>query len=77
MICPNRARSRSSATAENFCAVEDAELQGFSAAGPGCLKTLALRLLSSGQPPDMPVVLFRGGERAGKTTLANTAFYSE
>lgn len=62
---------------EQFCAVEDSELQGFSASGPSCLKTLALRLLSSGHPPDMPVVLFRGGERTGKTTLANAAFYSE
>jgi len=62
---------------DNFCAVEDSELVGFSATGQSCLKTLALRLLNAGQPPDMPVILFRGGERTGKTTLANAAFYSE
>jgi len=61
---------------DNFCSVEDSELQGFSATGPGCLKSLASRLLAAGHPPDMPVILFRGGERTGKTTLANAAFYA-
>lgn len=62
---------------DNFASVEDSELQGFSASGPSCLKTLASRLLAAGHPPDTPCVLFRGGERAGRTTLANAAFYSE
>jgi hypothetical protein len=35
-----------------FAALDDAEAMGFSASGPNCVQTMALRLLQSGFDPD-------------------------
>ncbi len=56
-----------------FCACDDSEALGFSASGPSCLKTLALRLLQSGYAPEQPLSLHRGGQFIGKTNLADAA----
>ena len=58
---------------ESFAALDDAEGCGFSASGPNSFATLAGRLLQAGFDPDRPLILFRGGERLGKLTLAAAA----
>jgi hypothetical protein len=62
---------------QSFCAVEDSELYGFSVSGANCIKTLASRLLAAGLNPDQQIVLYRAGERCGRTTLAAAAFYGD
>jgi hypothetical protein len=53
-----------------FVAVDDAEAMGFSASGPNCVQTMALRLLQSGFDPERPLILFRANQRIGSTTIA-------
>jgi hypothetical protein len=56
-----------------FAALDDAEAMGFSASGPRCLQTMALRLLQSGFDPGRPLILFRANQNIGRTTVAAAA----
>jgi hypothetical protein len=53
-----------------FVAVDESEAMGFSASGPNCVQTMALRLLQSGFDPERQMILFRANQRIGATTIA-------
>ena len=53
-----------------FAALDDAAAMGFSASGPHCVRTMALRLLQSGFDPERELILFRANQRIGSTTIA-------
>ena len=53
-----------------FVAVDDAEAMGFSASGPNCIQTMALRLLQSGFDPERQMIMYRANQRIGSTTIA-------
>ena len=53
----------------NFATLDDREAMGFTASGPNCVQTLAATLLQAGYDADRQLVLFRGGERVGRTTI--------
>lgn len=57
----------------DFVALDDAEAMGISASGPNCLKTLAEALLRAGFSSDRQLVLFRGGEHAGRLSVGEAA----
>jgi hypothetical protein len=58
---------------DQFAACDDADAVGFSASGTNALATLAGRLLAAGFDPDRALILFRGAERVGRTTVAVAA----
>jgi hypothetical protein len=57
---------------EQFAAVDDPGIMA-SASGHRCLPTLASRLLQSGFDPDRKLILWRGNERVGSTTISIAA----
>ena len=56
-----------------FAALDDAEAMGFSASGPHCVRTMALRLLQSGFDPQRQMILFRANQNIGRTTVGKAA----
>ena len=60
-----------------FVSTDDSETLGMSATGENALQTLAMRLFQAGFAPERQLVLFRGGERVGSTTIGNAAGVSE
>lgn len=58
---------------ESFAACYDADAMGFSASGHNAVQTLASRLLHAGFDPDRALILFRAGERVGRTTIQAAA----
>jgi hypothetical protein len=60
-----------------FAGTDDAETLGMSATGPSALQTLAMRLFQAGFAPERQLVLFRGGERVGATSIGVAAGVSE
>jgi hypothetical protein len=56
-----------------FASCDDGDALGMCASGPEPLATLAMRLFQAGFSPERPLVLFRGGERVGSTTIGKAA----
>jgi hypothetical protein len=62
---------------DQFCAVADGGCwDDISATGPNALATLAMHLSLHGFVPDQELVLFRGGERVGKTTVGEASIFN-
>ena len=57
----------------NFAAVDDSELFGFSASGPGCQRTLAQSLLRAGCNGLRQLVFYRAGQCVGRGKIADIA----
>jgi len=58
---------------QQFAALDDSEAMGFSAQGPGCLRTLASKLLAAGFAPERPLVLFRANQCIGRVSISAAA----
>ena len=58
---------------DQFVSCDDSETVGLSASGPNALETLAMRLFQAGFDPERALVLFRGGKRVGRVTIAAAA----
>jgi len=58
---------------DGFVSCDDANAIGISASGPDALKTLAMRLFTSGFDPHRKLVLYRAGQCIGKTTIGQAA----
>ena len=56
-----------------FVSTDDAETIGLSATGPDALQTLAMRLFQSGFDAERALVMYRGGQYIGKTTIGKAA----
>jgi hypothetical protein len=56
-----------------FVSIDDGETIGLSASGPDALATLAMRLFQAGFDPERHLILFRGGERVGRTSIGKAA----
>jgi hypothetical protein len=48
-----------------------------SASGPDALATLAMRLFQSGFDPQRSLVMYRGGQYIGRTTIGKAAGVNE
>jgi hypothetical protein len=56
-----------------FASCDDGDALGMMASGPKPLELLAMRLFQAGFDPERPLILFRGGERVGKTSVGVAA----
>ena len=56
-----------------FAECDDEDLVGLMASGPRPVEQLAKRLFEVGVDPLRPLILFRGGERVGATTIGVAA----
>jgi hypothetical protein len=60
-----------------FVSTDDSDTIGMSAAGPDALQTLATRLFQSGFDPQRALVMYRGGQYIGRTTIGKAAGVNE
>ena len=58
---------------DQFAECDDEDLVGVMASGPNPVELLAKRLFEAGVEPDRALVLFRGAQRLGRTTVAAAA----
>jgi len=58
---------------DQFAECDDEDLVGVMASGPNPVELLAKRLFEAGVAPDRTMVLFRGAQRLGRTTVAAAA----
>ena len=58
---------------DQFAECDDEDLVGVMASGPNPIELLAKRLFEVGVDPDRALVLFRGAQRLGRTTVAIAA----
>jgi hypothetical protein len=60
-----------------FVSTDDSETVGMSASGPDALATLAMRLFQSGFDPQRSLVMYKGGQYIGRTTIGRAAGVNE
>jgi hypothetical protein len=60
-----------------FVSTDDSETVGMSASGPDALATLAMRLFQSGFDPQRSLVMYKGGQYIGRTTIGKAAGVNE
>ena len=56
-----------------FVSTDDSETLGLSASGPDALQTLAMRLFQSGFSAERALVMYRGGQYIGRTSIGRAA----
>jgi hypothetical protein len=60
-----------------FVSTDDSDTLGMSASGPDALATLAMRLFQSGFDPQRSLVMYKGGQYIGRTTIGKAAGVNE